>query len=265
MPEGRLQGRHIVITRPEAQARKLSQLVSAAGGIVHLFPLIEIAPLQDYAAFEVTLDDLQDHDWAIFISSNAVENGIPRLIARYGDLPPKLKFAAIGPVTAAGLREHGVKQTLTPQGRFDSEALLELPEMQAVTGKKIMIFRGVGGRELLADRLRARGAHVTFAECYRRLNPQANADSLQTLWQNKQLHAIVITSSEAMRHLLDLAGEGDSWLSGTPVCVNHARIGELGAQYGLMTAVADAPGDEAMLACLINTLDQTQGSIKHRP
>ena len=264
MPEGRLQDRHIVITRPAAQARKLSQLVRAEGGIEHLFPLIEIVALSDYTAFDATLEDLQDHDWAIFISSNAVENGMPRLIARHGTLPPTLRFAAIGPVTAAGLTQHGVTQTLTPQGRFDSEALLELPEMQAVAGKKIMIFRGVGGRELLAERLRARGAQVTFAECYRRINPQASADSLHTLWQNNQLDAIVVTSSEAMRHLLDLVDEGATWLSGTPVCVNHARIGELGAQHGLMTSVADAPGDEAMLACLISTLDQTQGSIKDR-
>jgi uroporphyrinogen-III synthase len=263
MPDGRLQHCHIVITRPQAQARKLSELVTAEAGAVHLFPLIEIAPLSDYATFDATLDELKDHDWAIFISSNAVENGMPRMHSRYGTLPSKLKFAAIGPVTAAGLSQHGIAETLTPQDRFDSEALLALPEMQAMAGKKVMIFRGVGGRELLAERLRARGALVTFAECYRRINPQANADSLRALWQNKQLHALVVTSSEAMRHLLELAGK-DAWLADTPVCVNHARIGELGAQHGLMTAVADAPGDEAMLACLIRTLNQIEGSTRDR-
>lgn len=254
MPEGRLQDRHIVVTRPQEQARKLSQLIGAQGGEVHLFPLIEIVPLQDYGTFESTITELGHYDWAIFISSNAVENGMPRLAARKGGIPGSLRFAAIGPVTAAELEKHGVSKTLTPQHRFDSEALLALPEMQDVAGKKIMIFRGVGGREVLAETLRERGAGVTFAECYRRINPQRNADMLHTLWQNEQLDAVVVTSSEAMRHLLDLAGTA-SWLRKTPICVNHARIGELAEQHGLLTAVAEAPGDQAMLACLARTLN----------
>lgn len=260
MPESRLQGRHIVVTRPPEQARKLSQLIDAQGGTVHLFPLLEIVPLEHYATFDRTIAALEAYDWAIFISSNAVDNALPRLLTRAGGLPATLRCAAIGPVTATSLARHGVQQTLTPAQRFDSEALLALPEMQAVAGKRIMIFRGVGGRELLADTLRTRGATVTFAECYRRINPQHDADSLQTLWQNGQLNAIVVTSSEAMRHLLDLADHGKApWLRTTPVCVNHARIGELAQSHGLQAAVADAPGDEAMLACLGNTLNQTRG------
>lgn len=256
MPEKRLQERHIVVTRPREQARRLSQLIDAEGGHVHLFPLIEIVPLQDYSVFENTIARLEDYDWAIFISSNAVENGMPRLKARRNSIPDRLRFAAIGPVTAAVLKQHGVKQVLTPHDRFDSEALLSLPEMQEVAGKRILIVRGVGGREVLADTLRKRGAEVTFAECYRRINPQHDADMLHTLWQNGQLHAIVVTSSEAMRHLLDLAGTaGPDWLRKTPICVNHARIGELGRQHGLMTSLAEAPGDEAMLDCLARTLN----------
>ena len=257
MPEGKLQNRHIVVTRPQEQARKLSQLIEAQNGTVHLFPLIEIVPLEDYSAFHSTIAKLEGYDWAIFISSNAVENGMPKVKARKGGFPHGLSFAAIGPVTAAGLQQYGVEQILTPQQRFDSEALLALPQMQDMAGKKIMIFRGVGGREVLADTLRERGAEVDFAECYRRVNPQRNADMLVTLWQNKQLDAIVVTSSEAMRHLLELPETGTAdWLRSTPICVNHARIGELAQQQGLVVAVADAPGDEAMVACLIKALNQ---------
>lgn len=259
----KLAGRHIVITRPEAQAGQLCRRIAEQGGTAHAFPLIEIVPLRDFTAFDTALATLDDYDWAIFISSNAVENGLPRLKARQGGVPSRLRFAAIGPVTAAGLAEHGITQTLTPALRFDSEALLALPEMQAVAGRKIMIFRGVGGRELLADTLRARGAEVRFAECYRRINPQANADSLDRLWQNKTLDAIVVTSTEAMRHLLDLAGTGSAWLAATPICVNHARIAELARRHGMKAEVAEAPGDDAMLACLIQTLNRPQGSTKN--
>jgi len=127
-----------------------------------------------------------------------------------------------------------------------------LPEMLDMQGKKVMIFRGIGGRDVLAETLKARGATVTFAECYQRINPQTNCDLLANLYSENKLHGVVITSSEAMRHLLDLAGNAE-WLKNITLFVNHARIAELPLQMGLKVSVADAPGDETMLktiACL---------------
>jgi len=257
MPEKPLKGCGIAITRPASQATHLSELILAEGGKPVLFPLIAIAPLQDYSMFEQTLAELEHHDWAIFISSNAVQNAMPRLLDKLGSIPINLRFAAIGPMTAAALAKFGVTDTLTPQARFDSEALLALPEMQAVANKKVLIFRGIGGREVLADTLKARGAVVDFAECYRRVNPQTSAGALSELWQNKQLHAVVITSSEAMRHLLDIADDGKAaWIRNIALCVNYERIAELPLQLGLHVAIAGAPGDEAMLQCLIEALAQ---------
>ncbi|MEO7345127.1 MAG: uroporphyrinogen-III synthase, partial [Methylotenera sp.] len=102
-----------------------------------------------------------------------------------------------------------------------------------------------------ADTLKARGAQVTFAECYQRINPQTDCLLLEHLWQNKQCHAIVVTSSEAMRHLLEMTNNGsDDWIRHMQICVNHARIAEEARVIGLQVVIADAPGDEAMLACL---------------
>lgn len=249
-----LSGLGIAITRPVDQAKKLSALITEAGGTPVLYPLIEITTLSDYSQFEAVIQTIHQYDWAIFISSNAVQNGMPRLV-NIG-IPAHLKFAAIGPVTASELRSFGVNQVLTPLShiqdgdesklRFDSESLLALPEMQQVNGQKIMIFRGIGGRDVLAETLKTRGAQVTFAECYQRINPQTNCDLLVNLYNEKKLHGIVITSSEAMRHLLDLAGDVE-WLKNTTLFVNHARIAELPLQIGLKVCVADAPGDDAML------------------
>lgn len=244
-----LSGRGIVITRPAEQAHALATLVRAHGGQPILFPLLAIAPLEDDTGFRQELDRATDCQWAIFISSNAVLHGMPRLLQRYPHLPPTLRFAAIGPSTAAELRKFGVADALTPEQRYDSESLLALPEMQAVQGQSIMIFRGVGGRELLAEQLQARGAEIRFVECYRRINPQPDAGDLPRLWQNRQLHAIVVTSSEALRNLIALADNAE-WLRGTPLCVNHARIGELAQQHGLRAIVATEPGDQGLLNCL---------------
>jgi len=257
MPEKPLRGCGIAITRPAGQAAHLSELILAEGGKPVLFPLIAIAPLADYSRFELALAGLNHYDWAIFISSNAVQNAMPRLLDKLRNIPKNLRFAAIGPMTTAELAKFGVTDTLTPQGRFDSESLLTLPEMQIMANKKVMIFRGIGGRDLLADTLKARGATVDFAECYRRVNPQTNAGALSELWQNKQLHAVVITSSEAMRHLLDIADDGKAaWIQNVTLCVNHRRIAELPLQLGLRVAISEAPRNEAMLQCLIEALAQ---------
>ncbi len=237
----------IVITRPSEQAKKLTHYITEAGGTPILFPLIAIVPLNDYRVFEQVIADVAQYDWAIFISSNAVQNGMPRL-CNLGS-PSQLKFAAIGPVTAQQLNSFGVSQVLTPKDRFDSESLLSLPEMQAVQGQRVMIFRGEGGRDVLADTLKTRGAEVTFAECYQRINPQHNVRMLDQLWQEKKLHGIVVTSSEALRHLLALAANS-VWLKQVPLIVNHARIAEVPLHMGLHVIVAEAPGDEAMMNTL---------------
>ena len=260
-----LQNFGIAVTRPADQAKKLSALIEQAGGTVILFPLIEIIALIDYSQFEAAIQHIASYDWAIFISSNAVQNGMPHLVKL--DIPPKLKFAAIGPVTAQELQSFGVKNVLIPfshaqhgdesKVRFDSESLLALPEMNNVMGKKILLVRGVGGRDVLAETLTERGAQVTFGECYQRVNPQVNCDLLAQVYREKKLHGIVVTSSEAMRHLLDLAGNAD-WLKNVTLFVNHARIAELPKQLGLKVVVANAAGDEAMLGLVLDSVLDSQ-------
>jgi uroporphyrinogen-III synthase len=253
MNQAALTGRNIVITRPLGQANRLSSLIQEAGGNVHLFPLLEIVPLTDYQKFDEKITQLNQVDWAIFISSNAVQNSLPRVIEKLGTVPGKLKFAAIGPKTAADLAEFGIQNTLTPQDRFDSEALLALPEMQQVKNQKVLIFRGIGGREVLAETLKQRGAIVEFAESYQRINPQKDLYTLEELTKQHKLDAIVVTSSEAMRYLLDM-GKDATWLKNIKLCVNHARIAEEADALGFRAFVAETSGDEAMLNCLANAL-----------
>ncbi|MBC7786689.1 MAG: uroporphyrinogen-III synthase [Methylophilaceae bacterium] len=250
-----LANKGIAITRPVDQAQKLNTLISVQGGIPISFPLIEITALNDYTAFNQSIAPLNQCDWAIFISSNAVQNAMPRVVEKFGSIGqlPQLRFAAIGPVTATELMSFGVNKVHTPVGQFDSESLLALPEMQAVNGQNIMLFRGVGGRELLAEALQKRGAKITFAESYQRINPQSNHLALERLWKNQQLHAIVVTSSEAIRYLLEIAGSAN-WLKNIMICVNHARVAEPALALGLQVQVATTAGDAAMINLLIEAL-----------
>lgn len=238
----------VAITRPVGQANKLSQLIKNAGGHVISFPLIDIAPLDDYSQFEAVISNIAAYDWILFISSNAVQNSMPRLLAQ--GIPSHLKFAAIGPTTAQTLNDFGIHQVLIPSGnRFDSESLLSLSEMLDMKGKRVLLVRGIGGRDVLANTLIERGAQVTFAECYQRVNPQTNCDVLAQAFGDGGLQALVITSSEAMRYLLAMA-DGDEWLKHVTLCVNHARVAEEAIKARLTVKIASAPGDEAMLASL---------------
>ena len=246
-----LTGIGIAITRPIDQAKKLAKLIENAGGLPILFPLIAITPLNDYSEFAAVINEIDGFEWAIFISSNAVQNGMPRLV-KHG-IPANLKFAAIGPVTAAELNTFGIMQVFTPCIRFDSEALLALSEMQNMQGKKVMLFRGIGGRDVLGDTLKSRGAQVTFAECYQRVNPQTNCDLLAQLYSEKKLHGIVVTSSEAMRYLLDLANDAD-WLKNITLFVNHARIADLPIQKNLDVYIASSAGDDGILKSILKNI-----------
>lgn len=250
-----LQDKSIVITRPVDQAKKLGKLLNEAGAKTIDFPLISIVPLNDYAAFDTQIKALDKVDWLIFISSNAVQNAMPRLLDSVGQLPAQVQFAAIGPVTAKALQAYGVKDVLIPEGRFDSESLLSLPEMHNMQGKNVMIVRGVGGRELLANTLRQRGAQVTFAECYQRINPQTDCALIEQKVIDQTCHAIVVTSSEAMRHLIGLANVTDEtvsthWLGRIKICVNHQRVADEASVSGLQLFLADKPGDVAMRDCI---------------
>jgi uroporphyrinogen-III synthase len=240
---------YIAVTRPIDQAESLTLAIAQHGGTAISFPLLAISALDDYQSFQQQLTHIDTTDWAIFISSNAVEYAMPLLIKKFGKIPDHLKFAAIGHQTAKALALYGAHEVLVPHTRFDSETLLALPEMQDVATKTIAIFRGVGGRELMADTLKARGANVYFAESYRRINPQKNADLLAMQWRQNKLDAIIVTSSEAMRNLLKMSKNAE-WLRHVTLCVNHERIAEEPQQLGLKVLVAKAPGDEAMLQCL---------------
>ena len=244
-----LQGLHVAVTRPLDQAESISEAIYNLGGDVISFPLISISPLENYDEFEQVIKSLERVEWAIFISSNAVDNALPRILRKFGRVPENIKFAAIGHQTAKKLGVYGVHQVLTPATRFDSEHLLSLAEMSDVVNKNIIIFRGIGGRDVLADTLKSRGANVTFAECYRRINPQSDTQFLNCKWQQGLLNAIIVTSSEAMRNLIDMSAKSE-WLRHVTLCVNHARIAELPLKLGLKVLVTEVPGDDAMIKCL---------------
>src|SRR3954470_18257221 len=146
-----LAGRGIVVTRPAHQAERLAGLLREAGARPILFPVIEIADVEDPAPLNALIERLDDFDRAIFVSPNAVHKAMT-LIAARRVLPGGLTYAAVGSGSVRELQKFRVTEVIAP-ARVDSEALLALPAMSDVAGKRMVVFRGNGGREALGEAL----------------------------------------------------------------------------------------------------------------
>lgn len=247
-----LRGRSILVTRPAEQAAALCALIRAAGGEPITFPTVAIQPVHPADAVRALLG--ARWDVVIFVSRNAVLQ-TRALLA--GHLPESAQLAAVGAGTASALRAAGRVPDLVPDARFDSEGLLELPALQQVKGQRILIVRGEGGRPLLGDTLRQRGAEVTYAEVYRRTLPRVDAAPLISDWRAAEL-LLTATSDEILDNLYRLIPETErSWLRGRPLAVLSVRTAARAMELGFRTvAVAHEASDPALLEALCRLLLQ---------
>ncbi len=243
-----LSGKTILITRPREQAEVLSSLIREAGGNPLVFPAVEIMPPNDSARLNELMARLQNFDLAIFISPTAVKHGWESITSA-GGWPKNLPVAAIGQASARALTELGFKNIIVPTSQSDSEALLAMPELLEVTGKRIVIFRGEGGRELLAQTLSQRGALVEYAECYRRAKPDADFGTL--LQQQGKPSAIVLTSREILANFRELVGNAWPQIKVLPVFVPHERIAAACTEAGMDSVQISHGGDAGMTQAMI--------------
>ena len=246
-----LAGRHVVVTRPAGQAAHFATALSEAGAIPVLFPVLEIRDIEDAAPVLDAAIRLDSYDLAVFVSPNAIEKALALILPRR-PWPAALRVAALGKSSERELARHGIRDIISPPLRFDSEALLELAELTDVQGKRVVIFRGDGGREVLGDTLKSRGATVEYVTCYRRARPQLDPAPLLKLWEQGQLDAVTLTSSEGLRNFHDMVGRlGQAWLKKTPAFVPHLRIAEQAQALGLTKVIPTEPGDDGLMAGLM--------------
>lgn len=251
MPDRPLDGVGVLVTRPRRQAEGLVAAIGAKGGRAIEFPAIEPRPRagDDVAA---DAEGLTAPDVAIFVSANAVRFGL--------NYTGGAKIAAIGPATAARLEQTGHSVDIRAPDGFNSERLLETPELRDVAGKVIRIIRGSGGRELLANVLRERGAIVEYLPVYSREVPEYGAAELDALcreWARGGIDVVTVMSVETLVNLVQLLPrECLDALLATPLVTPASRvIKEAEKRFpGIATMLADGPqaGDmvEAVVACL---------------
>jgi len=241
-----LKGINVLVTRPQQQAQNLCNLIQNQGGTTLLLPTLDIIPLA------VTAQHLPTHvDKVIFVSANAVNYGIQYLTA----LQPK-QILAIGKKTTQVLQKTIQQPIITAPEPYNSEALLQQPELQNLTNQNIAIIRGQGGRDLLANTLHQRGAHVNYINVYQRQQP-----SVDTAWlQHKQIDIIIVTSGESLQNLFSMLKQ-HQWLKSTPLVTMSQRVTDLAHQYTQAAIyTAFVASDEGLLTALLQWKQPVQGT-----
>lgn len=274
-----LAGIRVLVTRPVHQAQALSDMLAEQGGQVIRLPVIEIEAIALPQKTAVVLDEIDTIDFAVFISPNAVEFGLATLLA-HGKIPDKMKLVTIGKASAQKMRQLlGRAPDIYPTEQYNSEALLALNSLQSdqVNHKKIIIFRGQGGRELLATSLQQRGALVDYIEVYRRKKPDIQSDVLESIWgsgsQSSGPDIATVTSNEGLANLVAMFDclsddQQDSYLQHlwqTPLVVvtEKMRISAQNLGFNNIIMVAARVGNDAILESVLEWAKIRKQSIHH--
>ena len=279
----------VVITRPAGQSSELIGQLHDAGIATLDFPLIDIVPVVDDAPLRAALAALERYTLVVFVSPNAVDQAFAR---SDGIWPHALPIGVVGPGSVQALAGHGVAapahRVVSPavsgaddeSASFDSEGLFSAIDASlgaaSLEGKRVLIVRGDGGREWLADRLREAGAEVEVVAAYRRIVPEPSIGGWARVHEllAGAAHAWLLTSSEGVRNLYELAQEhltADeiAQLKRATLVTPHPRIAQTARALGFDSITVSGAGDQrivrALLAAVPTVVQPVPSNPAHSP
>jgi len=240
----------VLVTRPQAQALPLTQLIEQAGGKSVVFPLIEIQPIP---SSKWSSSDWRKVDILIFISRNAVtyfKQGYP------AKLPKRQMLVAVGQGTAEAMQEQGYSVDVCPAEGGGTEDLLNCLDLNNLAHKKVAIVRGRGGRELLAESLRANGAEVRYIEVYKRQMPHPSSSQLA---EARAVDIVLATSIQSVSHLIMLFAEELETFIAKPLVVISERIRQYALSQGFQQVSVSAQASDAAILQQLLEIGQHHG------
>ena len=195
---GSLAGRHVLVIRSHRHDDEFIRLLSASGARVTRTPVIDIVPGTDEHAIIRQILAFDEMDIAIFVSVHGARFAMDWLDQYWPMLPQGVTYFAIGQQTEVVLLPV-VHKVLRPEKDASSEGLLRMLELQNVSGKNVVIFRGGAGRELIHDELVARGARVSYCDVYARVVNQQQVKN--ACYHFNSIDYLVAHSGESLRAL----------------------------------------------------------------
>ncbi|GMR10315.1 MAG: hypothetical protein BMS9Abin28_1136 [Anaerolineae bacterium] len=228
----------IVVTRPRSQAEEFARRLRERGARAICFPVIQIAPLEDYTELDVALQQIASYDWLIMTSANGVESVWKRFSAL--GISPALdgvQVAAIGPKTAAALERRGITPAFVPD-EYVAEAIL--PGLGELNRRRFLLTRADLARPALATALRDAGGVVDDLDAYRTMPERPDREGLGEILAG--VDYVTFTSSSTVDHFVRLIrqqGLDPQSLPGDPVIACIGPITAAAAEKaGLQVGVA---------------------------
>ena len=224
---GPLAGRRIVVTRSRRQASTLSAALKVLGAEVIEIPLIEIVPPASYAPLDQALRQIARYQWLIITSANTIHVLAERMKAQ--DLGNStfggLKTIAIGPATAAAMRQQGWRVDLIPHQYVAESVVTALKDH--VRGSRILLARASMARDVIPGKLTRIGAEVDIVEAYSTVIPTGSVEKFQEAFGDAANlpDAVTFTSSSTVKHFFALLHEAE--LTTVPDQIQAISIGPI--------------------------------------
>ncbi|GAC1616074.1 MAG: hypothetical protein NVS9B13_01020 [Candidatus Acidiferrum sp.] len=206
-PLSPLAAKRIVVTRAAEQSDSLLNALAAQGAVPLLFPLLEFAPPENCYPLDAALANLGQFDWILFTSQNGVRAFLERGNALDSPvLPPsaKTRIAAVGPATAAAIRQFGL--SVDHVAATHSGLALAAELRGQLQNANVLLPRGDKASLDLPAALREAGALVTEVTAYRTILPEHLNEGVRWAIEKGTVHAILFFSPSAVRHFHELVG-----------------------------------------------------------
>ncbi|MEM9915448.1 MAG: uroporphyrinogen-III C-methyltransferase [Planctomycetota bacterium] len=248
-------GQRILVTRTRQQASELRAGLAELGAEVFEAPTLELVPpsAEDDERLNEAIDHIDEVDWVLLTSANAVDVLAQRLAAKGRDARQLggVQIAAVGDATTAALWDKlRLRSDFVPE-QFSGEAMArQFIVEQDVEGRRCLLLRADIARPALPRLLVEAGAIVNEVIAYQTQKPEALPEAVLDALR-EGLDWVTFTSSSTVRNLIDLLGEEASLLDG----VRAASIGPITSQTmrerGLEVAVES---EQASIASLIEAV-----------
>lgn len=213
MQDKPLQGVKVLVTRAEEQADRFADLLQELGATTLERAFLAVSPASDYSELDKAISQLNQYQWIIFASQNAVKFTLQRLKAL--GLPAQAlsqcQLASIGPATSNCLAEVGLSVAFQPTAYVAETLVAEFQQQINLAGQRLLWPKTNIGRLLIADGLRAAGAQVDTAIAYESglpSNKEQLARELVTLLRDQAIDIITLASGQTARNLGQLLDLG---------------------------------------------------------
>jgi uroporphyrinogen III methyltransferase/synthase len=196
-------GKRVLVTRPRHQASAMVHRLIDLGAVPYVLPAVEIREIADWAPVDQAIRSLKEYAWIVFTSANGVSAFLGRLEKLGSDLRMlgNTRIAAIGPRTAAALREYHLQPDLMP-ATFQSEDLAAALLEKVRPGERVLLARADRGRDILRQQLSS-VCQVEHVAVYSQVDALESDHEVMDALRRGEIEFVTLTSSNIARALLE--------------------------------------------------------------